>query len=93
MFDDLLFIEAMQNYVTLHTVTRKYTCYLTFKSVDDFLPQDRFLKVHKSFIVALDKIQQIDGSEIIISSGRISISRSQKDEILNLILRNKLLKR
>jgi DNA-binding LytR/AlgR family response regulator len=93
IFDELLFTEAMQNYVILHTATRKYISYLTFKSVADFLPQNRFMKVHKSYIVALDKIQQINGLDIKIGTSIISISRSQKDEILNSILQNKLLKR
>src|SRR5688500_17588936 len=49
-FDDILFVEALQNYVTIHTTEKKYITYLTFKSVEEYLPADAFIKCHKSFI-------------------------------------------
>ncbi len=93
LFDELLFIEALQNYVILHTTRRKYTSYLTFKSASDFLPKNRFVKVHKSYMVAIDKIDHIDGLDIKIGSAVIHMSRGNKDEILNAIFKNRLLKR
>lgn len=92
-FDDLLFVEALQNYVVLHTATRRFVSYLTFKSVEDYLPKNEFLKVHKSYIVSISKIDNIDGTDIKIGEHTIGISRTNKDEILNSILKNKLLKR
>jgi DNA-binding LytR/AlgR family response regulator len=44
-FDDVLFVEALQNYVTIHTKDKKFITYLTFKSVEDYLPADKFIKV------------------------------------------------
>lgn len=41
-FDEILFIEALQNYVTIHTTDKKYITYLTFKSVEEYLPADKF---------------------------------------------------
>lgn len=92
-FDELLYVEALQNYVVLHTVSKRFVSYLTFKSVEEYLPSDRFLKVQKSYIVALSRIDSIEGSEIKIGNMEISISRSNKDEILNTILKNKLLRK
>ena len=92
-YNDLLYVEALQNYVVLHTTQKRFISYLTFKGVEEYLPSDRFLKVHKSFIVALSHIESIDGSELIIRNQRISISRSNKDVIMNIILKNRLLKR
>jgi DNA-binding LytR/AlgR family response regulator len=92
-YDELLFVEAMQNYVILHTATRKYISYLTFKSVEEYLPASRFIKVQKSFIVAFSKIDSIEGQEIKIGKHTIAISRNHKDEILKAILGNRLLKR
>lgn len=93
MYDELLFVEASQNYVILHTTNKRYISYLTFKSVEEYLPPDRFLKVHKSYIVSLSKIDSITGREIKIGEHSINISSSNKDEILNTILKNRLLKR
>lgn len=93
MFDDLLYVEALQNYVMLYTANKKFISYLTFKSVEEYLPEDRFLKIQKSFIISLAKIDSIDGEDVIIGNKRIAISRANKDEVLNTILQNKLLKR
>ena len=92
-FDELLYVEAMQNYVVLHTADKRLISYLTFKSVEEYLPPKMFLKVHKSFIVSLSKVKSIEGNEIKIGEHKIAISRNNKDEILNLILKDKLLKR
>ncbi len=93
LFDDVLYIEALQNYVLIHTVTKKYMTYLTFKSVEDYLPSDKFLKVHKSYIVAASKIESIDGNDIRIGQQHIPVSRNQKDEVMDRLLKGKFLKR
>ncbi|HQW91795.1 MAG TPA: LytTR family DNA-binding domain-containing protein [Ferruginibacter sp.] len=92
-FDDILFVEALQNYVTIHTATKKYISYLTFKSVEDYLPAGQFLKVHKSFIIAAAKVDSIDGNEIRIGTHRIPISRSLKDDVTDKLVKGKFLKR
>jgi len=92
-FDDILYAEALQNYVVLHTVQRKYITYLTFKAVEDYLPEQQFLRVHKSYIVALSKIDRIAGSDIIIGPHYIPISRHLKEEVMERILRDRYLKR
>ncbi len=93
LFDDVLYVEALQNYVTIHTPANKYMSYLTFKSVEDYLPPDKFLKVHKSYIVAASKIDTIEGNDIRIGQQHIPISRNQKDEVMDKLLKNRFLKR
>ena len=92
-FDEIRFVEAMQNYVLLHCRDRKYISYLTFGSVERFLPPDRFLKVHKSYIVALDKIDSIEGTDIRIGTDQIPISRSLKEDVMEKLLGGRFLKR
>lgn len=93
LFDEILYVEALQNYVTIHTAARKYMTYLTFKSVEDYLPADKFLKVHKSYIVAASKIDSIEGNDIRIGQQHIPISRNQKDEVMDKLLKNRFLRR
>jgi DNA-binding LytR/AlgR family response regulator len=93
LFDDVLYAEALQNYVIIHTTGKKYMTYLTFKSVEDYLPADKFLKVHKSYIVAASKIDTIEGNDIRIGQQHIPISRNQKDEVMDKLLKGKFLKR
>lgn len=93
MYADVLFVEALQNYVTIHTTTKKYISYLTFKSVEEYLPADLFIKVHKSFIIAANRVDSIDGNEIHIGQHRIPISRTLKEEVVEKLVSGKFLKR
>ena len=93
LFADILFVEALQNYVTIYTTGKKYISYLTFKSVEDYLPAGRFIKTHKSFIIAAEKVDSIDGNEIRIDQYQIPISRNLKEEVMEKLLRGKFLKR
>jgi DNA-binding LytR/AlgR family response regulator len=92
-FNDILFIEALQNYVVVHTREKKLITYLTFKSVEEYLPSSQFIKVHKSFIVSATKIDSIEGSDIRIGQHYIPISRNLKDEVMEKLLKGKFLKR
>lgn len=92
-FEDILFVEALQNYVVVHTKDKKYITYLTFKSVEDYLPADRFIKTHKSYIVAGAKIDSIEGNNIRIGQHHVPISRNLKDEVMEKLVNNRFLKR
>ena len=92
-YDELLYVEAMENYVIFHTIHGKFISYLTLKVVENYLPADKFLKVHKSYIIAIPKIESIDGSDIIIKGKSIPISRTLKDEVMNKLVMGKFLKR
>lgn len=93
VYNEILFVEALQNYVTIHTTERKYITYLTFKSVEEYLPPGQFVKTHKSFIVAASKIDSIEGNDIRIGSFHIPVSRNLKDEVLEKLVKGKFLKR
>ncbi len=92
-YDDILFAEALQNYVVIHTKEKKYITYLTFKSVEDYLPSTLFLKTHKSFIISAAKVESIEGNDIRIGLHHIPISRNLKDEVMDKLLKGKFLKR
>ncbi|NHM07282.1 response regulator transcription factor [Flavobacterium sp. CYK-4] len=92
-YNDILFVQAMENYVIIQTADRKYISYLTLKSVENQLPADQFVKVHKSYLVPIAKINTIEGNTIRINQYQVNFSRNNKEEILGLILKDKLLKR
>ena len=92
-YNDLLYAEAMMNYVMLYTNTKKMMVYITIKSLEDQLPADIFIKVHKSFIVNSSKIQSIEGAIINIGNAKITISQNLKEKVLNSILKDKMIKR
>jgi DNA-binding LytR/AlgR family response regulator len=92
-FDEILFVEALQNYVTIHTADKKYITYLTFKSVEEYLPGDRFIKTHKSYIISASKINSIEGNDIRIGNHHVPISRNEKEDVMDKLLKGKFLKR
>jgi len=92
-YKDIFFVEALQNYVVIHTSDKKYITYLTFKSVEDYLPSVLFIKTHKSYIVSASKIESIEGNDIRIGQHHIPISRNLKDEVMERLLKGKFLKR
>ena len=92
-YDDILFAEALQNYVAIHTTEKKMLSYITFSQVEKQLPADRFIKVHKSYIVAFDKIKSVEGNIINIAQHQIPVSRGMKDEVMQKIVFDKLIKR
>ena len=92
-FEELLYIEAMLNYVILHTESRKMIVYLTVKSITEQLPADKFLKIHKSYIVNTSKIKNIEGNEINLGSVKVTMSQGLQDSVMKEILKGKMLKR
>lgn len=93
MLEDILFIESLQNYVAIHTTEKKHVAYLTLKSLEEQLDSSRFIKVNKSNIIPLNKIDAVTGNIIHIGTHNFSISRKNKDEVLDKITGNKLIKR
>jgi DNA-binding LytR/AlgR family response regulator len=90
-FSEVKYIESLQNYVVIHTRDKKLITYITLTGLENQLPKDQFLKVHKSFLVSIASIKAIDGNRIVIGEVRIPISRNLKEHIVNRILGNNLL--
>nr|WP_299342934.1 response regulator transcription factor [Allomuricauda sp.] len=91
-FDQILFVEGMQNYVKIHTNDRAHIVHLPLKNVLESLP-DQFHQVHKSFVVALDKVQVITGNQLVIGNHKIPIGRTKKEQVISILTMNKLLKK
>jgi len=86
--DDILFVENIGDYVRFHTDKKNYIVYSTLKKLTEKLPSDRFMKVHRSYIINLDKIVDIEENSILIHKNIVPVSRANKQalmERLNLI--------
>lgn len=82
---DIIFIEAMSNYVMIHTRQKKFITWLTFKGIVNQLPENLFLRIHKSYLVSLSAILTIDGDEIITSESRLPLSKTYKEKVMSII--------
>ena len=80
--DDVLFVESMLNYIHLITANRKYTVYSSLKAVEASLPRDRFLRIHKSYLVAIQHIKAIENYQIHLEHHTLPVSRSHKQAVL-----------
>ena len=82
---DILFIEAYGNYVKLHMIDKMIISHQTLTSFTHNLPENQFLRVHKSFIISIDKIELIEGNRIKIQTHQIPIGKMYKLNINKLI--------
>ncbi|HEU4716954.1 MAG TPA: LytTR family DNA-binding domain-containing protein [Bacteroidia bacterium] len=74
---DILYAEAMADYVNIHTADARHTVHSTMKSLQDSLPEENFFRVHNSFIINLDRITRIEDNLVIIDKKPIPVSRSR----------------
>jgi len=83
----------MQNYAVIHLADRKLITYITLTSLENQLPKDQFLRVHKSFLISLPHVKAIEGDEILLEHARVPISRTLRDQVVQQIMGNSLFKR
>jgi DNA-binding LytR/AlgR family response regulator len=93
IIEDILFAEAMENYVAIYTQQQKMITLATMKSLVERLPAEKFIQPHKSYIVGISKINSIEGNIIHIGKYQVPVSKYQKEEVLERIVNAKLLRK
>lgn len=86
--DDILFLEAMGDYVKVHTPQKFHVVHATLKSIEEKLPSSKFIRVHRSYIVAINKIDYIQEGTISIGKTTIPVADTHKSNLnkrLNLL--------
>lgn len=87
-YDNILYVEAFADYVKLYTTEKRYITLQTMKNMEQKLPKDKFIRVHRSFIVGTKYITSFNSSELEIGAVKIPVGKNYKDEFL-LRLRSK----
>jgi two-component system LytT family response regulator len=80
---DILFVEGMKDYLRIHTIEEKIMTLLNFAKLEELLPSRDFARVHRSFLVAIDKIDHIEKNRISIADQVIPISETYADAFYN----------
>jgi DNA-binding LytR/AlgR family response regulator len=84
---DIIYIEALENYVTLNTNDDKYTIHFTMKAIENQLPSGVFIRVHRSYIINKSMIQSIKENSLDLNIGgslkNIPVGKSFRDSLLN----------
>lgn len=79
---DILYVEALADYVNVHTHDGRYTVLSTMKAMELKLPEAEFARTHRSFIIRLDKIESIEENVVTLPGKAVPISRSYKANIM-----------
>lgn len=84
-FDNLLYMEGMGDYVKVNTTTKTHIVHITLQKLQDQLPTATFLRIHKSFIISLARLEYIEGNMAIINKQQIPIGQTYRAEFLSLL--------
>ena len=79
---DVLFIESLKDYVVIHTADKKIITKISLSSLEKKLPAERFLRIHRSYIAAVDKIDAFTPSSVEIGKKELTIGRSYKNSVM-----------
>lgn len=83
--DTITYVEALGNYVKVHTTTKPYTTLSPIKEIEKILPSARFYRIHRSFIVALEKVTAVHQYDVQINDKMLPIGKTFRDELMKKI--------
>lgn len=81
-YEDIVYIEGLKDYVKIHltTQTSPVLTLLSLKKLDEQLPLEQFMRVHRSFIVALNKVKEVERHQIVFGKQRITVAEQYREE-------------
>jgi DNA-binding LytR/AlgR family response regulator len=85
LLSEILYLESNKDYVTFHMPNEKIKAQLTLSSIEGQLPINSFVRIHRSYIIAIDKINEIERNILLINGDRLSIGTNYKNEFKKLI--------
>lgn len=83
--DDIEYIEALADYVRIHTLDKRLVTLQTMKKMEEKLPKEKFIRVHRSYIVGLNKIKSLDGLKLKLSRQAIPIGKNYKSMLYDIL--------
>ncbi|EJL61149.1 LytR/AlgR family response regulator transcription factor [Flavobacterium sp. CF136] len=89
-FNEILVIESLKDYLKINTLSGKYIIHSTLSDFTDLLPERNFLRIHRSYTIAIDKIDAVEGNSIEIEGLRYVIGRSYIDQVKQRILNSSI---
>jgi DNA-binding LytR/AlgR family response regulator len=87
---DILYVEALKEYVRIFTRDGNQVVYQTMQSMEERLPKETFFRIHRSYIAGLRHVQAIEGNTVIVNGIQLPVSRYCKDDFINRVAKNKL---
>lgn len=91
LWEDILFVEGMQNYLKLHFKDKTFVIHQTMTSLEEMLPKESFFRIHLSYLINIYKIDSISGGRVFINGKQLPISRYRKEDLLKTVVYKKLI--
>jgi DNA-binding LytR/AlgR family response regulator len=91
IWEDILFVEGMQNYLKLHFKEKTFIIHQTMISLEEMLPKDSFFRIHQSYLINTHKIDAISGGRVFIDGKQLPMSRHRKEALLKAVVYIKLI--
>lgn len=89
----ITFIETAKDYVKIHTVDDTYLTLISLKQIEKELPKEKFIRVHRYYLVAYSHIDKLEGNRIYVAGNQINMSRALRDQVYQAIIGSKLIER
>ena len=85
--NSILYIEGMRDYLRIHTTDKKIMTLMNFSTMESILPADKFIRIHRSFMVAIDKINVIEKDSVSVNNSILPIGRSYKKQFFERVIK------
>lgn len=83
-FKDIKYIEGQKAYVTFHTSAKRITALISLKELEESLPKEQFIRIHKSYIVSINEIASLEGNTLEVDEQQLPVGKSYKDAVLEI---------
>ncbi len=90
-FDEIIFVEGMKDYLRIHTSEEKIMTLLSFKKLEQTLTYPQFVRIHKSYLIAVDKIKSIERNRVTIGNQILPIGESYRRQFFDVVDKKRLL--
>lgn len=81
----MLFIEALQKYIRIHTIDKRVVSLLSMSKLEEMMPTNQFIRIHRSYIINIDKVNSIEGNMVNIEKHQLTISKGQRALFMNML--------
>ena len=85
-YKDILYIESLKDYIKIFTITKNYIVHRSLTGITEELPSKKFIRIHRSYTIAIDKVDTVEGNSVEIKSKRIPIGRKYINQTKQIIL-------
>ena len=89
-FNDVLFIEALQKYIRIHLTDKRVVSLFSLSKIQELLPAHQFIRIHRSYLINIDKVDSVEGNMVKIDKHIIPVSKGQKEAFMDLLKRKGL---